>query len=242
MSNHYQTARAVTVTTTGNIDDLDFSKVGLIRMNNASDATIRGLKAGYDGQRVTIRSIGAGNVFFAHQNTNSAAANRLINFATSASTPIAAGIGIASYVYDATTARWCMSAHDQGNAITPTFAAGDFTADTGTWTVASGDVVSMLYKLVGSFMWVSFFINNTTVATSPNTLRIANGQWGGFTSKNNVRGFGVYSDNGATAVVGTLLRVGASGTQILFDKNDGTTWAAATDNTFILGSFNFPVI
>lgn len=35
-----------TIATTGNIDDLSFSNANIIRMNNASDATIRGLAAG----------------------------------------------------------------------------------------------------------------------------------------------------------------------------------------------------
>lgn len=82
-----------TTTATGNVDDLDFSNADLIRFNNATDATLRGLKAGTAGQVVIVVSIGAGNVFLAHQNTNSAAANRLINFATAGTTPLAAGQG-----------------------------------------------------------------------------------------------------------------------------------------------------
>src|ERR1035437_1222491 len=71
-----------TVTTTGNIDDLDFSNANTIRMNNASLATIRGLKAGVAGQQVTIVSVGAGEVDLAHQNTGSLAVNRFQNKAT----------------------------------------------------------------------------------------------------------------------------------------------------------------
>jgi len=83
----------VTLTTTGNIDDLDFGNVSLIRMNNASLATIRGLKAGYAGQIVTIVSVGAGQVDLAHQNAGSSAGNRFINFATIGTTCLAAGVG-----------------------------------------------------------------------------------------------------------------------------------------------------
>ena len=107
-----------TTTSTGNIDDLDFSNASLVRMNNATDATIRGLLAGTAGQRVTIQSVGAGHVYLSHQNTGDAtAANRLINFLTSADTPLAAGVGSATFEYDGTTSRWRLIAHHQGAAI-----------------------------------------------------------------------------------------------------------------------------
>jgi len=115
---------ATTVTTTGNIDNLDFGNADLIRMNNASLSTIRGLVAGRSGQTVTIVSIGAGQVDFAHQNAGSSAANRLINLATSMVTSAAAGSGAATYQYDATTARWRLISHSQGAPI----------AYTVTWT------------------------------------------------------------------------------------------------------------
>src|ERR1017187_8808588 len=75
-----------TVTTTGNIDDLDFSNASTIRMNNASLSTLRGLKAGVAGQQVTIVSVGTGKVDLAHANTGSGAGNRLLNYITSAAT------------------------------------------------------------------------------------------------------------------------------------------------------------
>src|ERR1035437_5764017 len=84
-----------TVTTTGNIDDLDFSNASTIRMNNASLTTIRGLKAGVAGQQVTIVSVGTGKVDLAHANTGSGAVNRLLNYITSAATPLAPGSGTA---------------------------------------------------------------------------------------------------------------------------------------------------
>lgn len=116
-SYNYQTAKEKTVTTTGNIDDLDLEGAGLLRMNNASLSTIRGLKAGYAGQEVTVVSIGAGQVDLAHQNAGSLTGSRLINTVTSASTSLAAGSGMATYKYDETTARWRLLTHTQGAGI-----------------------------------------------------------------------------------------------------------------------------
>ncbi len=106
-----------TSTATGSVNDLDFGTATVIRMNNSSAATIQGLKAGTDAQMVTIQSVGAGNVFFAHQNTGSSAANRLINVVTWTKTALAAGKGSMTYQYDATTARWRQVSHDQGAGL-----------------------------------------------------------------------------------------------------------------------------
>lgn len=167
----------VTVSTTGNIDNLDFSNATIIRMTNATDATIRGLVANFAGQIVTIVSLGAGNVFLAHQNTNSTAANRLINVATSGNTPLVAGVGTATYQYDATTARWRLIAHEQGGWITPTFAAGDYGAwNVGSWTVASA--TTQKYWLRGTQLFRSWSVSGTTVG-SP--LAVTMAAVGGFT-------------------------------------------------------------
>lgn len=241
-TNNYQPAREVTFTTTGNIDDLDFSKCGIIRMNNASLSTIRGLKAGFAGQRVTIVSVGAGKVDLAHQNTNSTAANRLINFATSASTPLAAGVGSATYEYDDTTARWRLISHDQGAWITAAFSAGDFTSNTGSWTVASGDVLFIKYFLLGRMMYFSCYLQTTTIAGGPAALRISNAQWGGFTSTNDTQ-IPCRVKNGGTYAVG-LLAAGAAGTVLSWFVSIAgpvPAWANEVDLAEQIGSIFFEV-
>ena len=104
---HYQPAREITVTTTGNIDNLDFESAGLLRMDNGVLSTIRGLlaKGEYAGQMVTIVAIGAGAVDLAHQDANSTAANRIIT-PTAATVTVTAATGRAMLIYDLTAARW----------------------------------------------------------------------------------------------------------------------------------------
>ena len=145
-----------TVTTTGNIDDLDFSNAATIRMNNASLATIRGLKAGVAGQHVTIVSIGAGEVDFAHQNAGSAAANRLINTVTSGVTPLVPGVGTAIYEYDATTGQWRLVSHTQGGWLTY---SPSITPNTGTFTGVT--VNPARYRILGSEMQLYLGITGT---------------------------------------------------------------------------------
>ncbi len=162
-----------TVTTTGNIDDLDFSDASLLRMNNASLSTIRGLKAGTAGQRLTLVSIGAGDVALADQNTNSLAANRLITGSGATST-LFAGAGSVTLSYDATTARWRVV-----NQQYPLFGSVAFpatpvpvtdvnTLDTyaeGTWTPVDASGASLTftfaagtYLKIGKLVFINFQI------------------------------------------------------------------------------------
>ncbi len=240
------TGSEVTKTTTGNIDDLDFSNATIIRMNNATDATIRGMLAGVGGQRVTIVSVGAGNVFLAHQNTSDAtAANRLINTVTSASTPLVAGQGKATYIYDATTARWRLESHTQGGYITPGFSAGDFTSDVGSWTVGSGDITTMSYEIEADFITVQWAIGTTSVSGTPTALYIGNGQWGGFTAKGpQVLQTSLTFSQGGTFGVGfaqTGTGAGLASNKIFLYQIPIVGWTNATDTTAVYGGLRFQV-
>jgi hypothetical protein len=89
-----QYPNVITTTSTGSQNDFDpglsFGDIQ-IRCNNATDLTLTGLKAGYNGQKITFVSIGAGNVLFSHQSGSSTAGNRFINTVTVGVTPLAAG-------------------------------------------------------------------------------------------------------------------------------------------------------
>lgn len=104
IENEY-TPAAATTTSTGNQDNFSFSSADLLRCNNASALTLRGLAAGVSGQQLTIVSVGAGTVTLNDQDTNSTAANRIIT-GNSAAIALPAGIGRATLVYDGTTQRW----------------------------------------------------------------------------------------------------------------------------------------
>ena len=211
-----------TTTTTGNIDDLDFANADLIRMNNASLSTIRGLKAGYAGQQVTIVSIGAGLVSMAHQNANSAVGNRLINAITSGVTSLAAGVGTGTYQYDATTVRWRLVAHEQGAYIDIAYSAGNFTAATGTWTVDVGDLITSAYYTRGQEVYYKLKILSSTTSNITNYVdallpytvarsEYANICWG--------------ADTGPYVLLFPEFDTGHN-TKVRFYKFDGTAWAA----------------
>jgi hypothetical protein len=127
-----------------------------------------------------------------------------------------------------------------GEWATVTYAAGNFTASTGTWTVDSGDQVTLAYMLVGKSMTVAFEIDGTDVSAAPARLMITIP--GGFTAAKRMRNLIQVVDAGAVATVGVAL-VNASSTTIdLFASISGTAWTAtAGDNTNARGEITFEV-
>ena len=223
-----------TTTSTGNIDDLDFSNASLVRMNNATDATIRGLLAGTAGQRVTIQSVGAGHVYLSHQNTGDAtAANRLINFITSADTPLAAGVGSATFEYDGTTSRWRLIAHHQGAAIafSTTWAGSVTNPAIGNGTLAA------LYHVVDRMVHFSVSM------TAGTTTTFGTGFWtfsvpialGG----SDLPGVARAVDTGVLNYPGIVTFASAT-TLNMLDDNTGVQWSVSTP--FAWGSTDVGIV
>lgn len=178
----------------------------VIYCNNASLLTIQGIAAGLNGQRLTIRSINASaHVSFTHEDAAATATNRLTLCATVGTTSLFASVGFASFRYDGT--RWRLDVHEQGAPITPTYAAGNFTATVGTWGVDAGDVASYRYFLRGRILTVWFDINTSTTTGSPGSLILA--VPGGYAPSGQVLNSGVYlSFIGITEVGYVLTTVG----------------------------------
>lgn len=240
-SHDYQTAKEKTVTTTGNIDDLNLEGAGLLRMNNASLATIRGFAAGYAGQEVAVVSIGAGQVDLAHQNAGSVAGSRLVNYATSGNTSLAAGVGVATYRYDQETARWRLKDHCQGAFISQAYAAGDFTAGGAqTWTVDLADVTAFKYYLSGRLLQMDFYLLNTSVGGVANAeLRIA--VPGGFTIAHRALTLGGMADNAGGADE-LMEQVAVNGNvYVSLYRFSGANWSAAVNNTNAIGSMTLEI-
>ena len=166
-------ASEVTFTTTGNIDDLDFSNVQLIRFNNATDTTLRGLKAGKAGQIVIIISVGAGHVYLDNENAGSIAANRLTNSISSGPTPLAAGAGKCVYQYNGTGQRWKLVSHDQGQFIDIPHGSTTYDSDAGAfWTVDAADVTTQKILIVGrQALVICGYANTTTLLGVGSRLR-----------------------------------------------------------------------
>lgn len=165
-----------TTTSTGTVNNYDLDAAfTLLRCNNATDLTLTGFTciaaAPTAGDRVIIVSVGAGDVYLAHQDTGSTAANRLFNTVTSGHSPLAAGKGSAMYQYDGTTSRWRLVAHTQGAPILVPFNAGDYTANGAmTWAGNNGDPSWFDYKysVIGSIIFISVSFDAGDIGGTPN--------------------------------------------------------------------------
>jgi len=128
-----------------------------------------------------------------------------------------------------------------GEWTTPAYSGANFIGGGSmTWTVDSGDVVTYQYTLIGKLITVVFRLLNTTVGgTLANTLSVR--VPGGFTAaKTTVSPTLLYNDNGAGAVVGTLL-ITATNNAIGLNKLTLANWSASTNNTEVNGVITFEV-
>ncbi len=240
---------ALTTTSTGSQHNLSITSSGIeadvLFCNNASDLTLTGIAApaspAKPGKCLVVIAGGAGNVFLTHNSGSSSVGNKLINFVTSGLTPLAAGKGRAVYRYDAAVnSAWVLIHHEQGACITPTFSAGNYTSDAGSWTVASGDVTTQQYYVRGDQVFVSWDIVTTTVSGTPALLILNNGLFGGFTTPKSETSLALGSNNGGSLEVCVASTV-ATSTGIFIAQLDAGTWTNATNTTRVAGEKCFKV-
>ncbi len=232
-------------TSTGTQNDFSITSGGveadILRCNNVSDLTIQGIVApaspAKPGKRLTIVSVGVGNVYLAHENTGSTAGYRLINMATTGNTPLVAAKGWAELVYDNIHGRWRLVAHEMGGSLTATFAAGNFTSSPGTWTVESGDRNVSNWTLRGRMVEYVFQISDAAAASSPTQLRIGNAEFGGFTAAGTRFGNVAYAVNNTSTVVSAYWNTSGS-TYLSIEHGGGLAW---TLGTYVYGSARFMV-
>jgi hypothetical protein len=153
------------VSLTGVQNDLALTNgVRLVRCTNATKLTISGMTAGYDGQVVTVMSIGSGEVHFLHGDGGSSAANRFICVATSTTTPLAPNIGRATFIYDALTPCWRITGHDQGapipyNAVLTNGVVGLTAPNIGSGTITASYL--LWGRVLDLFIEIHFAANTT---------------------------------------------------------------------------------
>jgi hypothetical protein len=193
------------------------------------------------GSKVRIVNLGPDVLYLDHQSASSLAANRMLNLATSAPTPLAVG-GTADYMYDGVL-RWRLMQHEQGAWITPVFAAGTFTGfGAMTWTVDAGDVVTCSYRLTGRTIQFTFDLTTTSVGGTPNVvLQIGNVAFGGFTCTRQSFQPYIKNDNAGGDAIARL-QVSGGGTMLsLFNGMGAPNWTASTNANGVYGHVVFEV-
>jgi hypothetical protein len=144
----------------------------------AADLLLTGLSGGVIGQRITIKNVASTvnrKITFAHQNAGSTALNQFFNAIVTGPTPIGP-MGWVTYVYNGS--GWILTEHNQGSWITRPFAAANFSASTGTWTVATA--ARDAYFVIGRTMHYSYNVGGTNAGGPTANLLIV--VPGGFTT------------------------------------------------------------
>jgi hypothetical protein len=157
------TSIVATTTSTGSVNNYaPGALTNLVRCNNATNLTITGIVAGYDGQMMSFVSIGAGRVLFSNLDGGSSAANQLVLPVTGLNlTLLAPGLGFATFQYDATSQKWRLIHHEQGASITLTpFWRGSVTDP----TIGNGTIATYYY-LRGCKIQYVFTLNMGSTTT-----------------------------------------------------------------------------
>lgn len=225
------------LTTTGTVNNWTPGLAGntFTRWAGASDLTVTGLAGGILGLRWLFRNGGTKVAYFVHQSASSSAGNKFGNCATSAPTGVAPG-GFIEYEYNGTD--WVLIGHEQGDWITSTFNAADYSGSGAmTWTLTSPDVALMQWRLRGKELTITFAIDTATVGGTPATdLKIGQGAYGGFTgSGTQYIGTIVRAVDGLSTLVDAYIQANPSATFLRILKLSFAVWSAATNTNSAYG-------
>src|SRR5215510_1351353 len=158
-----------TATGTQNNWNLSVAYNTVVEWHGASDITVTGITGGLLGRFFIFRNTGTKIAYFSHNSGSSSAGNKLLNIVTAGDTPVAPG-GYIGFVYFQTgSGNWNLIAHDQGPLIDIPYSSGNFTADAGTWTVDSGDIDLLAYKIEGRTKYVAWRLNTTSNSSAAAT-------------------------------------------------------------------------
>lgn len=118
-----------------------------------------------------------------------------------------------------------------------TFAAGNFTSSSGTWTVEVAEQITFAYTLIGTTMIVSVWIQNTDVSGGQSDLYITIPE--GLSAANYNLATCQVRDNAAVTL--GQMWTAAGQTQIRFRRYDNVNWAASAAQTDVKGTLAFEV-
>jgi hypothetical protein len=126
-----------------------------------------------------------------------------------------------------------------GGVWTPVaFNAANFTGNGAmTWTVASGDQVTLASMVDGDSVTVAFVLATTTVGGVVNTLLQIAIPGGYVAARDMWNGLGLVIDASVATTAGC--GVAAGGTVIQIRRSDGANWTAGADTTYVYGQLTF---
>lgn len=117
-----------------------------------------------------------------------------------------------------------------GAWVSQSFNAGNFTPDTGTWTVASGDASTNDYIVIGKTMIWNLSVATSTVASNPVELRCTIPA--GATAQASAYVTGLAIINGTAEFIRVDAQAGV--TYVRAMRVNVAAWSASTDNTYVI--------
>ena len=122
----------------------------------------------------------------------------------------------------------------------PTFSAGNFTSNSGSWTVESGDVLAYQYQIINKTMTINFYIQTSSVAGTPSELRISIPESKLALTRTAVT-FGYWDNEVSVGGVGQAF-VLINQTYISLSKDvTQTAWTNSTNKTYVWGQITFDI-
>jgi hypothetical protein len=169
--------------------------------------------------------------------TLSAAGNRVGTI--SANGQVLGPRGSAFVWLDTALNAWHLELIDPGMPITPTFAAGDYTASIGSWTVDAADVSLLTYQQRGPVVSVHFYVGNTDVSSTANPLKRVIP--GGFTAAKSARRLMHVRDAGTLGTGVVLVQASATVIDLYVNVALGNWTITSADNTDVIGDIDIEV-
>jgi hypothetical protein len=123
---------------------------------------------------------------------------------------------------------------------TPTFSAGNFTSDAGTWVVESADVLTYQYQIINKTMTINFYIITSTVTGTPTQLRISVPD-AKFSFSRTAVPFGYWDNQIGTGGVGQAIILPNTNIIILAKDIASTAWTNSTNQTYVWGQITFDI-
>ena len=120
------------------------------------------------------------------------------------------------------------------------YSAANFTANTGTWTVDSGDQQLFAYRLFGKTLSLKFSLINTTVSGSPAELRITLPASATVALGNQYAALN-YFDGAAHGLSTLAALVGATVLRLQRDTYGVATWPTSTNAASFVGGMDIVI-
>lgn len=225
-----------TYTTTGTENNFQIASSTSAIAVSTTTANFTGFTGGSAGRELTIIYTGSGSCKVHHQNSSSTINYRVICPSVNGIT-VGQG-GAIRLIYDEAVGQWRSFTLSAGKPIAPIFAAGNYSAATGSWTLTSGDVTKFTYSQINKQLLIDFELITTTVSATPATLnRILPA---GFTITKGSYMPILTNDNG-TKAIGVVWADPATDLIKFYSTGALAGWATATNTTGLAGQLTLEI-